>query len=91
VAVYVDDARLPFGRMRMAHMIADSEGELHRMAEAIGCRRAWYQGPPHFPHYDVPLFRRGRALELGAIALDRRQLARKIRELKARPTRSANP
>lgn len=80
--VYVDNAQLPLGRMRCCHMVADTLDELHAMADAIGCRREWFQ-PRSFPHYDVPLFRRARVVALGAVQVDRRQLAlimRRVRE-----------
>lgn len=74
MAVYLDSARHRFGRMLMCHMIADELGELHAMAAAIGMQPWWFQAAPpaSFPHYDVSLSRRKRALAHGAIALDRR-------------------
>lgn len=74
MAVYVDNAANQLGRMVMCHMFADTAAELHRMAEAIGMRRAWYQSPDKasFPHYDVCLTRRKRAVMLGAVQVDRR-------------------
>jgi hypothetical protein len=56
MAVYVDGLR-PVARVvrrhpegtLWCHMIADSEEELHRVAEEIGLRRNWY----HRDHYDL--------------------------------------
>lgn len=70
MTVYVDNARRPYGRMMMCHMMADSEGELHAFAAAIGCERDWFQGD----HYDLPLFRRKRAVENGAREIDKREM-----------------
>lgn len=72
VSVYVDGERNRFGRMIMCHMFADSLAELHAMALAIGMDRDWFQ-PLSFPHYDVSLSRRARAVSLGAVEVDRRQ------------------
>jgi hypothetical protein len=72
VSVYVDQERNNFGRMVMCHMFADSLAELHSMATAIGMDRDWFQ-PLSFPHYDVSLSRRARALSLGAVEVDRRR------------------
>lgn len=72
VSVYVDTERNRFGRMIMCHMFADSLGELHFMAELLGMKRQWFQ-PLSFPHFDVCLMRRKRALELGAIEVNRRE------------------
>lgn len=48
------------------HMYADSLDELHRMAEAVGMKRAWFQDREGFPHYDLVPARRKKAVELGA-------------------------
>ncbi len=75
MVVYVDDMFLipmgRFGRMKMSHMIADTEEELHKMADAIGLKRRWYQGD----HYDVSMVMRGKAIELGAVAVTMRTVA----------------
>jgi hypothetical protein len=60
--------------MITCHMLADTLEELHAMADRIEAKRAWYQiSRTGVPHYDIPLFRRARALELGAIEIGRRE------------------
>ena len=75
MTVYIDDmyrhAIGRFGRMKMSHMIADTEDELHAMAAAIGVARKWYQGD----HYDVSMSMRGAAITRGAAAITYRTLA----------------
>lgn len=75
MTVYVDDMyKHPlgeFGRMKMSHMIADTEEELHEMADKIGVARRWYQGD----HYDICLSKRAKAVEKGAVEITLRQLA----------------
>lgn len=80
MAVYVDNARLPFGRMLMAHMVADSTAELMAMADRIGVHRRWLQEPgTSREHFDVCLDKRALALRSGAIAINGRQLAAFLR------------
>ena len=73
MTVYIDDMyRYAFGEfrgMRMSHMIADSDEELHAMAAHIGMKREWFQGD----HYDVPMLRRELAIAAGAVAITYRQ------------------
>jgi hypothetical protein len=74
MAVYVDRSQHKLGRMITCHMLADTLGELHDMADRIGAKRAWYQiSRTGVPHYDIPRFRRARAIELGAIEVGRRE------------------
>ena len=70
MTVYVDDMAASFGRMKMCHMIADSEDELHAMADRIGVARKWYQGD----HYDVALSKRALAIAAGAVPVTLREL-----------------
>lgn len=73
MSVFIDDMfRYPmgqFGRMKMSHMIADTEEELHAMGRQIGLRRDWYQGD----HYDVSMAVREKTIALGAIAITLKQ------------------
>jgi len=80
MAVYVDDmaakVRMRDGRTFVfCHMVADSEAELHAMADRIGVRRKWYQYPEksRYPHYDITLSKRALAISEGAIEISQRQ------------------
>lgn len=83
MAVYVD-ALNDWGWKHgpSCHLIADSENELHVFALAIGMKREWFQ-PKTTPHYDLSAGRRQKALDLGAIALDRSAFVDKLRSLRA--------
>lgn len=68
--VYVDDMRAKFGRMVMCHMIADSDAELHAMADRIGVSRRWHQhAGTHKSHYDICLSKRAKAVAAGAVEI----------------------
>ncbi len=76
--VYVDDMHLypagQFGRMKMSHLLADSDEELHAMADKIGVARRWHQAPPrHDSHYDIAMSKRAQALAHGAVSITWRQ------------------
>lgn len=80
MAVYVDNMRASFGRMKMCHMIADSSEELLEMVDAIGVDRKWIQKPgTHQEHFDIALSKRALAVSHGAIEVSRMDLGRKIR------------
>lgn len=70
-------------KVRNCHLIADTLPELHSMANAIGMRREWFQ-PESSPHYDLTERRRAKAIELGAIELDRAAFVAKLREMRAK-------
>lgn len=69
MAVYVDSMQAQVGRFILCHMIADTEAELHAMADLIGMPRHRYQGD----HYDISLQLRAVAVSCGAIEISMRQ------------------
>lgn len=74
MTVYVDNMRAAYGRMVMCHMIADTDAELHAMADRIGVSRRWHQSPPaHDSHYDISLGKRALAVQFGAVEITWRQ------------------
>lgn len=73
MAVYVDNARHPFGRYRMCHMWADTRDELFAMVDLIGVQRKWFQCPPKasWEHFDITQSKRALAVAAGAIETDK--------------------
>lgn len=75
MTVYVDDMKAGYGRMKMCHMLADTDEELHAMANQIGVARKWHQKPPKASdsHYDIALSKRALAVAAGAVEITWRQ------------------
>jgi hypothetical protein len=87
LTVYVDDwrqrATVRDRTDRWSHLLADDPEELHAMAAALGIPQRAYQRHRRsaaLNHYDVPETFRLRAIELGAVAVTWRELARLIGE-----------
>lgn len=72
MTVYVDDANIPFGRMIMCHMVADTLDELNSMADVIGVNRKWFQDYPRHPH--ISRMKKALALQNGAIEVTSKEL-----------------
>lgn len=83
MSVYVDKAANKYGRMKMCHMLADTQEELHEMADKIGIKRKWYQGKASTPHYDICKAKRVLAVENGAIEADMRKVVKIIQKIRA--------
>lgn len=80
MAVYVDNMRAPYRGMLMCHMLADTDEELHAMADTIGLHRRWHQkAGTHQSHYDIAQSKRALAVKAGAIEIDRTRLAALLR------------
>lgn len=81
MAVYVDNMRASLkvgGRNYvMCHMLADTDDELHAMADRIGIDRRYWQAPPKVStsHYDITQSKRALAVKAGAIEVSMQQLA----------------
>ena len=73
MAVYVDTARNPYGRMFLSHMMADTLDELHTMADHLELKRSWFQ-PQSRPHYDICQAKKQIAIRLGAIEVSTKEL-----------------
>lgn len=75
MTVYVDDFKAAYGNMRMSHMLADSDDELHAMADQIGVARRWHQNGMSGSHYDIAQSKVALAIKAGAVAVTVRQMA----------------
>jgi len=75
--VYVGKREYPFGRMIMSHMASPDLDSLHKMADAIGVKRKWFQDKKSHPHYDICKQMKRKAIELGAIEVSDKDLIRK--------------
>lgn len=91
MAVYVDAMQAEYRhkpglrRMIMCHMLADSDDELHAMAQRIGVARRWHQkaGTPH-SHYDICKSKRALAVKLGAREITRSELGQILKRRRER-------
>jgi hypothetical protein len=82
--VYVDELREHDTKLKWkiwCHMTADSDEELHEMADKIGHKREWFQPHPKGNHYDLTPSRRALAVKYGAIEEHSRDRVRRIRAL----------
>ena len=81
MAVYGDNAMLPYRRMKMCYMIDDSREEIEAMADRIGVARRWIQNPGTYrEHYDICGSKRALAVKHGAVEIDWMELGRKLQE-----------
>jgi hypothetical protein len=84
VTVYVDDMyKFPMGQyrhprtgyvMKMSHMIATTEPELHAMARTIEVGRQHFQRKPSGDHYDISMTKRALAVQHGAVEISMQEL-----------------
>ncbi|MBK0110961.1 MULTISPECIES: DUF4031 domain-containing protein [unclassified Delftia] len=82
MAVYVDDELIPWRGKLWCHLVADNLPELHAFARQLGLRQAWFQASAAYPHYDVTVRVRDRALSMGASMGDRQTIIACARVLK---------
>jgi len=61
--------------------VADTLDELHDFAARLGLRRSWFQSR-NYPHYDVTISVRQRALRMGAIDADRETVVDRSRQMR---------
>lgn len=82
MAVFVDNERIPWRGRHWCHLVADTLIELHDFADRLGLRRDWFQDRASYPHYDITLLLRARALRMGARSADKTELLACCRKLK---------
>ncbi|NPT34230.1 DUF4031 domain-containing protein [Paraburkholderia xenovorans] len=82
MAIYVDDERISWRGKQWCHLVADSLNELHDFAQQLGLRRSWFQERSIYPHYDVTVSVREKALTLGALKGDRGTIVTCAKQLK---------
>lgn len=71
MAVYIDSEAIRWRGREWCHMVADTLEELHDFAARLGLQPHWFQNHGRYPHYDVTVSVRSRALRMGAIDADR--------------------
>ena len=79
MAVFVDNAAVPYRGKARYHLMADTLAELHAFAQTAGIKRCWFHNTRGHPHYDITSEQRSAALELGAQAVTTKALVRQFR------------
>ena len=77
--LYVDSMKMPFGRMLMSHMIADTPEELAEAERTLGLPRGSVQYPCTWKeHLDVSQSKRAEAIAMGAAVIPAKEIARML-------------
>lgn len=66
MAIYVDNVKIKWRGREWCHLVAETLHELHSFARILGLKRSWFQAAASYPHYDVTVEVRTKALSLGA-------------------------
>ena len=84
MAVWVDDMRIAKHGKLWCHLVADSWEEMHEFAlHTLKLEARCFHGRAKLPHYDVTIWERELALQLGAVAVHHRQIVVCARKLLA--------
>jgi len=91
--IYVDNAQIPYGRMKMCHLFGDSTEELLAMAKTIGLPKTATLQNPGQPneHIDLSMTYRDKAIKAGAVEVSSRELVKLIRMRRTALEKSAEP
>lgn len=82
MTIYVDNVKVKWAGSEWCHLVADTLDELHSFASKIGLRRQWFQSSASYPHYDVKLAVRAKAIQYGAVPGTRKQIIECAKKLK---------
>lgn len=82
MTIYVDNVKVKWAGSEWCHLVADTLDELHSFALQLGLRRQWFQSSASYPHYDIKLAVRTRAIHLGAVPGTRKQIIECAKKLK---------
>ena len=77
--LYVDHARIPYGRMLMSHLMADTPEELREAAEQLGLSARIQRPGTEKEHLDVSETKRREALAMGARPVTGKELVNLVR------------
>jgi len=80
--IYVDNARIKWRGKEWCHLVADTLDELHDFAKLLGLKRSWYQQSASYPHYDITVSIRQKAIQLGANPGCRKKIIQCAKNLK---------
>lgn len=83
MTIYVDNVKIKWAGSEWCHLVADSLDELHSFASQIGLQRKWFQSSASYPHYDIKVSIRTKAILLGAVPGTRKQIIECAKKLKA--------
>ena len=77
MTILIDKPIWPFRGEKWSHLISDvSYEELHDFTKRLGIPLSAFQGD----HYDIPERMWGKAIELGAVPVDPRELVKRLRK-----------
>jgi len=81
MAVYVDDKQIPYGRMKMCHVGADTKEELLEMMDKLGIDRQHIQNEGTWrEHFDISQAKRRQAVKFGAKEVTSKELIKILRD-----------
>lgn len=86
--VMVDEAIFTWRGKKWCHLFCEDEVTLHEFARRLGLLRGWFQKPPKasWKHYDITAGKRQKAIDLGAVAVDKYEALIVSRRMQGRLT-----